>query len=322
MLNRHLVISALAATSAFALAPSSFALADVANPDSVASANWAGYAVSGQQPFSSVSGRWVEPNVDCSVNQGDSSFWIGLGGQGGGRSGLEQTGTSADCTSGQAVHYAWYELIPAGPVRLPVAISPGDHVAARVQVNGTTVHIELRDQTSGQSASRTLRTDSIDVSSAEWIAEAPSQCDGDDCQPVSLADFGSASFTHASATAGGHRGTISDPQWSASPMTLTGQELSASPSTLSRSGDAFSVAVDDGSSAGGDPSVDPSAGYGSGYSDPGYGDGSGYSDPGYGSGYGYGYGDGSGYGYDPGYSDPGYGSGYGYGDDGGWSFSG
>ena len=35
-----------------------------------------------------------------------------------------------------------------------------------------------------------------DTSSAEWIAEAPSQCDGSgSCQPLPLADFGTVQFT-------------------------------------------------------------------------------------------------------------------------------
>ena len=35
--------------------------------------------------------------------------------------------------------------------------------------------------------------------SAEWIAEAPTACKGTKCKAVSLADFGTVSFTGASA---------------------------------------------------------------------------------------------------------------------------
>ena len=38
---------------------------------------------------------------------------------------------------GTAEYYAWYELVPAAPVKLDLAIKPGDHIAAKVNVNGT-----------------------------------------------------------------------------------------------------------------------------------------------------------------------------------------
>ena len=54
-----------------------------------------------------------------------------------------------------------------------------------------------------------------DTSSAEWIAEAPSQCDStSSCTPLPLADFGTVQFTGASATANGHTGSIDDSNWS------------------------------------------------------------------------------------------------------------
>ena len=49
-----------------------------------------------------------------------------------------------------------------------------------------------------------------DISSAEWIAEAPSTCSQglSSCTPLPLADFGTVQFTSASATTtDGHTGT-------------------------------------------------------------------------------------------------------------------
>jgi Peptidase A4 family len=316
---RSSLICTLAATSVFAAIP--LATATAAGPSEQAtSSNWAGYVVnspSDADGFRKVSGSWVQPRVDCSSMDGKSSLWVGLGGQSSSeQTGLEQTGTAADCDSGQATYYAWYELIPAAPVQLNMAISPGDRISASVTVNGTAVRIQLADHTTGKWFDRTVHTNSIDVSSAEWIAEAPSACDESGCTPEPLADFGTARITGVSATTtAGHKGSISDNDWQALPMALAGSSVSAQVSSVNSAGTAFSVSTADGGAA-----VDPSGGGGSGYGSDPYGGGYG-SDP-YGDGSGYGadpYGDGSGYGSDPysggGYGSDPYGDGSGYGSD-------
>ncbi len=313
---------ALVAACAVAAAPSSSAA--TTDAQSAVSENWAGYVVGSSsqnaaEQFSSVSGSWVEPSVKCTTGQGYSAFWVGLGGSGGQSGSLEQVGTEADCTSGGSGDYfAWYELVPSAPVKLDLAVRPGDQVSGRVTVSGSQVTVALSDSTAGTSVARTLQMSNPDVSSAEWIAEAPSSCDQtSNCQPLPLADFGMVNFTGASATAAGHTGTISDSNWTADAVSLDGSadgaglggprfatneaSAAAQPSTLSGDGSAFSVtwAV----------SASPSSGTsdGSGYSDS-YGSGGGY---GYGGGYG-GYGPGAGYGY--GSYGPGAGYGYGGGD--------
>jgi hypothetical protein len=55
-----------------------------------------------------------------------------------------------------------------------------------------------------------------DLSSAEWIAEAPSDCspfNRNGCTIEPLANFGTVAFSAASAQAGGRVGPISDPDW-------------------------------------------------------------------------------------------------------------
>jgi hypothetical protein len=207
-------------------------------------------------------------------------------------------------------------LVPAAPVRLDVSISPGDHVSAKVDVNGTAVTVSLSDQTSGQSATKTLQMQNPDTSSAEWIAEAPSSCDGSgSCTPLTLANFGTANFTGASATANGHTGPIDDSTWGSQAVQLSGgaqgyaggQSLAASgssasavPTSLSTDGSSFSVAWQSGdasststgaTSGAGDPGTSAYPGGGYGYGGGGYG-GGGYGGGGYGGG---GYG-GGGYG--------------------------
>jgi hypothetical protein len=323
------LISALAVVGSIACAAAPSASAATTDGQSASSANWSGYVAGGaaggqSQQFSSVSGSWTEPSANCNAGQGYSSFWVGLGGAGQQSQALEQVGTEADCSStGTPSHFAWYELVPSAPVRLDLAISPGDHVSGKVTVSGTNVTVSLSDQTTGASTTKTLPMSNPDVSSAEWIAEAPSSCDGSgNCQPLSLADFGSVSFSNASATANGHAGTISDPNWTAQPVQLDSgaagyggsgfianqSTAGAAPSGLSSDGSSFSVSwLSSGSQSQGSGASSATSGYSSGGGGYGYGYGGGspYGDgSGYGSAYGYGYGYGS---------VPGYGGGYGYG---------
>jgi hypothetical protein len=300
-------IKASISTAAAAFACAAFGASATASARTIevqegVSQNWAGYVVNGQN-FSSVSGSWVEPSASCTSGQGDSAFWVGLGGSSGQSDALEQTGTQIDCTaSGQATQYAWYELVPKAPVQLNLPIHSGDRISARVTVQGTNVTVSLSDDTTGQSATRTLQMSSPDTSSAEWIAEAPSECDSTltNCQPLDLTDFSKVQFSGASATANGHTGTISDSAWTPSAVEIGDNGAAgAQPSDTNSDGNAFSVSYESAQSGG------------SGYA--GYGNGGGGGSGGYGGGYGYGgYG---GYGYG-GYS---YG-GYGYGGYGGYGY--
>ena len=89
-----------------------------------------------------------------------------------------------------------------------------DPLSARVAVTGQTVSLHISNTTRGTVFTKKLRMASPDVSSAEWIAEAPSACNGyGGCRPLPLTNFGTVTFAGATATAGGHTGTISDPAW-------------------------------------------------------------------------------------------------------------
>jgi hypothetical protein len=272
--------------------------------------------------FASVSGRWTQPTANCSTGSGYAAFWVGLGGSGSGPAGaLEQAGTEADCSnSGQATYFAWYELVPAAPVKVGLTVKAGDHITTRVGVSARTVTINLSDQTSDQSITKTLTMNNPDTSSAEWIAEAPSSCgqSATNCTPLPLTNFGTVKFSDATATTNdGHTGGISDPAWSATQVALqggsgyggpqfasseAGSGAGATPSGLGKYGQSFSVAWSDGSSG-----ATSTGGGGGGY---GYGGGGGGYPGGYGYGGGAGYGAAGGYGY-PGASGS-YGGGYAY----------
>ncbi|MHB8241559.1 MAG: G1 family glutamic endopeptidase [Solirubrobacteraceae bacterium] len=203
----------------------SFATAGSARATDVSS-NWAGYVAAPSAAgshYSSVSGSWTEPSVTCTKRHVTySAVWVGLGGARESASALEQIGTDADCTrSGRAVYSTWFELLPAEAVGTRLGVHPGDRMTGSVTVRRGKATLRLRNLTTGRRFSITRRLAHEDVSSAEWIVEAPSICtNAGSCRAYGLSDFGQVSFTAASATADGHTGPIADPGWSATALEL------------------------------------------------------------------------------------------------------
>jgi hypothetical protein len=236
------------------------------------SSNWAGYAVtpldattSTSPPtppappvpttptsFTSVSGSWVQPKVSCTKSKATyAAFWVGLGGFSPTSQALEQIGTQATCTTTGKVKYSmWYELVPAASVPIRFKVFPGNAFTGSVKVDGTQVTLEIRNLTRRTNFTKTLFMAEPDLSSAEWIAEAPTGCNTSRCVQLPLAKFSKLTFTKASATTSdGHTGTISDVSWSPTVISL---ENSASdplatdtsgalPSPLSTNGASFAV---------------------------------------------------------------------------------
>jgi hypothetical protein len=198
------------------------------------STNWAGYAVMGPDPanpisFTSVTGTWTQAAAACGTGDANaaSAVWVGLGGYSTSSQALEQIGTDADCTTlGKPSYYAWYELVPGPPVNLAFKIYPGNTITVSVNVSGSTVLLQMKNRTRGTTFTKRLTANNLDLTSAEWIAEAPSSCDRDgNCSPVPLANFGNVSFSRI-ATKGTlsdatvHPGTLTDPAWTAVPIQL------------------------------------------------------------------------------------------------------
>lgn len=189
------------------------------------SENWAGYVAThaGGAGFSSVSGTWRAPSATCTAGrETESAVWVGLGGYSETSRGLEQIGTDANCSrAGKATYGSWFELLPAEPVNLRLAVHPGDTIVASVTRRGDGVTLRIRNLTTGARLSATRRTGNIDVSSAEWIVEAPSVCvSGQRCAVLALTDFGEVDFSSATAVAHGHTGAVGDARWSASALEL------------------------------------------------------------------------------------------------------
>jgi hypothetical protein len=188
------------------------------------SSNWAGYAVTHRKPFTSVTGKWVQPTATCAdLSATYSAFWVGLGGFSANSFAVEQTGTLANCSDGSPSYTAWYELYPRPPVMLRTAVRPGDTLSATVSVSKKTVVIRLKNVTTGKLFTKRLHMNRPDLGSAEWVAEAPSGCDyAGNCSTLPLTNFGTVAFSHGTATIKGHKGRISDPVWSETTIELHG----------------------------------------------------------------------------------------------------
>ena len=99
---------------------------------------------------------------------------------------LEQVGTSADCnaTTGSPTYYAWYELVPDHSVTIKLKVHPGDTITTSVNVLGGDDDRAPDQEPHPRHVFTTkLPFANPDLSSAEWIAEAPSACDQYRCQP-------------------------------------------------------------------------------------------------------------------------------------------
>jgi hypothetical protein len=191
------------------------------------STNWSGYAVTGHGPYKSVASTWSQPAVDCTTTPtGYSSFWVGLDGDTTGT--VEQTGTEADCSSGHARYYGWYEMYPKFPVNYSNAVSPGDTMHASVTYQGGGIFaLTLTDQTKGWTHTVTPKLTRATRGSAEVIAEAPSSSGG----VLPLADFGTASFSGAKVN--GSTLTSSTPGLDPITMVTSSGTVKARPSSLS-----------------------------------------------------------------------------------------
>jgi peptidase A4-like protein len=232
------------------------------------SSNWSGYAITGvgststtassSMNFTDVTATWTQPAAICSPGQRTSAaMWVGLGGYTVGSNSLEQTGTSADCDdTGKATYYAWYELVPAGSVTVKLKIFPGDTITSSVYIKGTDVLVQVKDRTRRTVFTKHLPMVAPDLTSAEWIAEAPSECSADGfCRTMRLTNFGSVTFSRIAALGNLQGGTLNGPGWVATPIQLvprahrvfgevdasTSSTAGASPVNVAPDGSSFGV---------------------------------------------------------------------------------
>jgi hypothetical protein len=215
----------------------------------VTSSNWSGYAVTGAPgTITAVTASWVVPAIQgpCPATRQYSSFWVGIDGFNSNT--VEQIGTDSDCQNGVPTYYAWFELYPHPSFTInTLSISPGDVIAAGVVYRAGQFTLAIRNQTTGQSFETTAAVQNAQLSSAEWIAEAPAGLRG----VLPLADFGLVVYgddnTGVPMTSGalvnGTKGFIGAFGASVQQITMVGTSgtTEATPSSISSDGSSFSV---------------------------------------------------------------------------------
>ena len=222
------------------------------------STNWGGYAdvvaSSSANLFTAVSGQWTVPTIQepAGASSAYSAFWVGLDGFNSNT--VEQTGIEAQISGSTTTYYAWYEMYPAAET--PVfTVAPGDIISASVNYDTSTgkftlaISAKTSKGVSAGSYSISLAGSGEARTSAEWIAEAPTIQYYNGTQQLStLANFGSETFSSASATLAGTTGSISGLSSLASvdsiemlKQTSNGYVPLAIPSGLTNSGSAFTV---------------------------------------------------------------------------------
>ena len=210
----------------------------------VTRSNWSGYADdnSGGNTYRKVSGRWTEPRITCASKELQVAvFWVGIDGFA--NSTVEQDGTIAECYLGKAHYYSWWEMYPTNFIQVVgTTVKPGDHIAGSVAVSGTKYTLKLTDSTTrGNNVSKTQTCTSCANTSAEWIAETPSQARG----YTPLPDFKTWTVSSASVTSAKTGGIKAFPD---DQITLVGAGgivqrgyALATPGALNAAGTRFSV---------------------------------------------------------------------------------
>lgn len=203
------------------------------------SSNWSGYAAY-NATFTDVRGSWIQPAAICNTAGAKyASFWVGLDGYK--SSSVEQLGTDSDCANkNRPVYYAWWEMYPNPSNQISgFAVRPGDSITAEVSRVATVYTLSLKNNTTGQTFS-TTRASTASNNSAEWVAEAPSQCIIVFCRVLPLANYGTMTFTGASATSGTARSISGYTNDSITMTDATGTTTRATVSPLSADGSSFS----------------------------------------------------------------------------------
>jgi hypothetical protein len=214
-------------------------------PAAQESLNWAGYVKTGGiGAFTSISGSWIVPDVQCSGGNQNSSTWLGIGGGVTGDPTLIQAGTEQDCNGSEKFFGAWWEALPAPAIPAEGAILvtgsypvfPGDFVTVTISSALVIWDISIANATQGWTFNTTVPYVAA-ADTAEWIVEAPLTAGTGGTGQLPIANFGRAHFS-ALTVNGGHPALTAAERMnmvSTSGATLTTASLPAA------SGDAFDV---------------------------------------------------------------------------------
>ena len=171
------------------------------------SSNWAGFAdTKTSSKYTKITGSWTQPKGTCGSATSLAVFWTGIDGFNSGT--VEQNGTLIQCSGGTATYFSWWEMFPRNNIQVvSTAVRPGDHITSSVTRSGTKYTLKLTDSTHPSASFTTTQTCAAATcvdSSAEWIAEAPSNSSG----ILPLTNFGSWTLTGGTVKAGTKSGTI------------------------------------------------------------------------------------------------------------------
>ncbi|KAJ5902918.1 Aspergillopepsin-2 [Penicillium taxi] len=170
------------------------------------SSNWAGAVLIGSG-YTSVTGQFTvpTPKAPSGSSRGDyaASAWVGIDGDTWGDA-ILQTGVDFTISNGEVSYDAWYEWYPDYAYDFSgITISAGDvikvTVTAKSKSSGTAT---VENVTTGKSVSHTFSGNvegDLGELNAEWIVEDFEENDS----LVNFANFGTVTFTDASATDSG-----------------------------------------------------------------------------------------------------------------------
>ena len=205
----------------------------------VQSTNWSGYADDNTagNTYSSITANWTEPSASCTSKQTLAVFWVGIDGFTSGS--VEQDGTLIECLHRRAFYFTWWEMFPTNSIQtVGQSVQPGDSISASVVRSGSSYTLKVTDSTTPANSFTTTQTCSTCAnSSAEWIAEAPSNASG----VLPLANFHSWTATGATVTSGSTSGVISTFPDDELTMVDSAGNIKALPGALNSSGNGFTV---------------------------------------------------------------------------------
>ena len=205
--------------------------------------NWSGYADDNSvgDSYQRVAGDWVQPAITCHSDEDELAvFWVGLDGFS--DSTVEQDGTLGFCHMGQKYYFTWWEMYPTNAIQLGGEIAAGDKIAAEVDFTkaSSSYTLKVSDGAHPNGAitqHQVCGSTPCQNSSAEWIAETPSNVRGLYPWP----DFTTWTLTKAKARTKSTIGTISS--FPDDQIAIIGDFLEplATTSGLNGTGDGFTV---------------------------------------------------------------------------------
>jgi hypothetical protein len=166
------------------------------------SPTWAGYAATGAAgSFTSVAANWIVPPVACSGSATQSSYAVGLDGDG--TSTTEQIGTEGDCGGDFGVYSGWFQIAPNAPVFFKNPVKPGDAMTASVTaLGGGSFMLTLFDMTQNWTQVTQQASAAATLGSAEIVAQdAPRNGQAQPLSHFGIVDFLGAAINNAAITA-------------------------------------------------------------------------------------------------------------------------